>query len=97
MSNVPNATMVPTVHLNGTPGERLLDGYRDVLTACRELAQTLENAEPNARDFYVQGDAAIGKAMAEHNARVERIRLTMNEITSLYDAVDDQIEARKRR
>lgn len=96
MSNVPNAS-IPTVHLNGSSPDSLLDAYREVLDVCLKLAKALAEAQPNGRDFYPQGPNAISVAMAEHRTRVERVKLTMDEITALYDGVMDQVEARQKR
>ncbi len=79
----------PTVHLNGTSAERLIDGYVAADNALRSAERALEESAPNGRDYYPQGDGAIGQAIKEHVARVEKLRAIRAEIQELLQHVGD--------
>lgn len=86
----------PTVHLNGTPGERLRDGYQVAAIAVLKAQDALQAAAPNARDYYVQGDSVYAKARAEHDERVMRLREIREELMALAESVQDQLDAKER-
>lgn len=86
---------VPTVHLNGSSGERLLDQAHDAVAALRVALDALCEAGPNARDFYVQGESAALEAQREHEARVKALRTVRDEMTKIRDGVQEQIDAAK--
>ena len=65
--------MKPTIHLNGTSSDELSRQLEKVYVACSELIDALSNARPHGRDYYPQGDDAIGKASAEHEARIAAV------------------------
>ena len=52
----------PTVHLNGTSAKDLWAGYEAAYEAVRAAQDALGKIEFNARDYYVQGNEAYGKA-----------------------------------
>jgi len=45
---------LPTVHLNGTSKEMLLQGNVKILSAINELRETISSCEFHGRDYYVQ-------------------------------------------
>ena len=45
---------LPTVHLNGTPKESLLQGNVKILSAINELREVISSCEFHGRDYYVQ-------------------------------------------
>lgn len=86
----------PTLHMNGTSGQALLEQVEGVLSALRKLQEAMANATPNGRDYYVQGDGAAGEAIAEHDARRMKLCDLVVDYTALADSVVDQMQARKR-
>jgi hypothetical protein len=52
----------PTVHSNGTSHRELWAGYEAAYDAVRAAQDALRKIEFNARDYYVQGNEAYGKA-----------------------------------
>jgi len=52
----------PTVHSNGTCHRELWEGYEAAYDAVRAAQDALRKVEFNARDYYVQGNEAYGKA-----------------------------------
>lgn len=60
--------VAPTVHLNGTSREQLLEPVREALEAARKLEAALQAAAPNGRDYYTQNAAALSTAVRQHEA-----------------------------
>lgn len=91
------ALTFPTVHLNGTGGERLLEQQRDVCQALHAALDALREASPNGRDYYVQGNDVFAQAAREHRARIEAIKMVLGEAEKIAHNISEQIDARKRR
>lgn len=60
-------TTLPTIHLNGTGAESLMQEYRAVRKAITAAADALAHATCNARDFYPQEPGAWERARAERD------------------------------
>jgi hypothetical protein len=78
---------MPTLHLNGSSPAALLEGYTDAASALFAAAKALDDAAPNARDYYPQGDGAFQQAQAEHRARVAKLNEVIFEIQQLAEHV----------
>jgi len=79
--------VTPTVHLNGTSRQALLEGYVAAARAVREAMEAVQAAAPNARDYYVQGPAEWGLAQKEHRARLEKLEEVRAELEALAEEV----------
>lgn len=79
----------PTVHLNGTHPDSLSSGYASAARAAREAIQAIEDAAPNARDYYPQGDDAFRVASREHQARAKKLNEVYLDLMALYEHVED--------
>ena len=77
----------PTIHSNGTSRDALLADYRNALNALREARAKLQDAAPNGRDYYPQGNEAIVAASREHRARMAKLEEVTREITEIGEAV----------
>ena len=66
--------VLPTVHLNGTSRERLLDGYLHAYQLLCAAADAFNIIEFNARDYYPQGPDAWPRASTERDAMRHHIR-----------------------
>ena len=77
----------PTIHLNGTSKESLLDQVTDAREALNAAIGALNNAAPNARDYYPQGDSAFIQATLEHRNRVTKLVAVCNELSDLAEAI----------
>jgi len=86
--------MIPTVHLNGTTGEVLLDQYTAAAQAVQKAIEAICDAGPNARDYYVQGPDAGLATQREHEARVKTLKGVRDELAAIVEGVQDQIDAR---
>ena len=88
---------LPTIHLNGTSPEDLLEGYRDAMTALRAAQDALAKCFPNARDYYVQSPAAVQSARDEHTARQVAVERVFKEIEALAIHCNDAVVEREER
>lgn len=93
--------MTPSIHLNGTSGERLLEDNLKAIRALQDAVEALQNAAPNGRDYYVQSSAdyrvvwqqAYSAARSEHEARLHRLADNIHEINQICKCIIDQINA----
>ena len=76
----------PTVHLNGTSEESLLDGYASANNALLAAIAALEACAPNGRDYYVNG-GDINAACAEHKNRIAALTAVRCDINELAEHV----------
>lgn len=77
----------PAIHLGGTGSVGLAAQYQDILeTLDSTLADMRRYGQPHMRDYYVLPDAtaAYNRAVAEHNARIERIDSVHREFYALF-------------
>jgi hypothetical protein len=88
--------MTPTLHLNGSSAPHLRDQLCDVAEALRKAMRAIEQAGPNARDYYPQGEYAYPQARAEHDSRLKRIRDVLDEYEQIHDNLMDQVDAARR-
>jgi hypothetical protein len=86
--------LIPTVHLNGTSGDDLVDQYGSAVEALREAIDAVCDTGPNARDYYVQGPDAALTAQREHEARVKALKTVRDELAAIMEGVQAQIDAR---
>lgn len=89
--------MKPTIHLNGTNWEALLEQQASTMTAISNALQALRNSAPNARDYYPQGPEAFHTADLEHRARVSKLELVFTEIEAIAEHVMEAGMARAAR
>ena len=81
----------PTVHLNGTKGQDLLESYLKAVDKLRDAIQAVMNAYPNGRDLYTQEPGAYQVAVVEQQERLEKLTEVKKEMEMLAEAVADQI------
>lgn len=77
----------PSIHLNGTSKEELARQIEQALTDLNRALGSLEQAAPNARDYYPQGDGAFKQARAEHTGRVGKLCEVREDLETLYEAL----------
>lgn len=85
---------VPTIHLNGSSPERLMEGYMEAYKALHKALEVLGETAPNARDYYVVSDTAFTVARNQHDARMQSVKNVLEEMHALMDHVQDQIDQR---
>jgi hypothetical protein len=81
---------MPSVHLNGTDKHSLLLGYRTAIAALNLAIKTVQDTAPHGRDYYIQKDNPIQRAIAEHAERLQKLHRVMQEIEALAIHVSDQ-------
>lgn len=81
--------MIPTIHLNGTSQDALLEEVTGACQALREADRVMCNAPPNGRDYYLQGAGALQKAVEEHQARRKKVLEVLGEMEALAEAISD--------
>lgn len=86
--------MIPTVHLNGTTGETLLDQYLAAAEAVQKALGVVCDAGPNSRDYYVQGPDAALAAQREHETRIGLLKKVRDELAAIAEGIQDQLDAR---
>lgn len=79
---------LPTIHLNGTSKERLVDALCDASNALNEAYEALKQTAPNGRDYYPQGNDALAAATSEHMDRLRRLDAIKDEVDQLAMAID---------
>ena len=81
------ALAVPTVHLNGTSAEELMNQLRSAALAVQNAMNVLALAAPHGRDYYPQNSNAINDAMEQHRSRMRRLSEVHTELFELHEAV----------
>ena len=81
--------MHPSVHLNGTSRDELVNQAADAADALRQAVIALERTAPNSRDYYTQGDSAYSIARQEYEERVRAVRAVLVEIVALQQHIAD--------
>ena len=82
----------PTIHLNGTSGEDLLEQVQTAYKAFDEARRALSKAAPNDRDYYMQEGSSCTEAQAEHRERAEKIRSVKNDLRAIAHAIYEQVD-----
>jgi hypothetical protein len=82
-----HTVIAPTVHLNGTSGLDLEAQYETATTKVHEAIRALQDASPNARDYYVQSDNAFAIARQEHVERLDLLGCVARELSAIYQSV----------
>jgi len=80
----------PTIHLNGTSLGQLIEDNERASSAIRDAIEVMSETGPNARDYYPQGDAAIAAAIAEHRARLDKLREVLTELEAIGEYLGEE-------
>ena len=83
---------LPTIHLNGTSKERLLEAINDAYWKIGEAQRALAETAPNGRDYYTpQRDYdRLAKATEEHYSRMAKLHSILTELEELAEGIDLQ-------
>ena len=76
----------PTIHLNGTGASPLQNGYEAAYRALTDAINAVNEASPNARDYYPQGAQAYSQAVKEHSRRLAALAQVRDELLVLHDS-----------
>jgi hypothetical protein len=86
MSTTTHATM-PTIHVNGTDPAMILKQHVHAMSLVRGAISAVQDAAPNGRDYYPQGDSAIDTALAAHRARLAKLESVLTELREIAEFV----------
>ena len=78
---------IPTIHLNGTSRQELLEQLIEATMAVDVAIQRLSRACPNGRDYYPQGPNAIQEALKQHNSRMHNLTAVVAELREIAEAI----------
>lgn len=78
---------LPTIHLNGTSRESLLEKLGEASETLELASLALKQTSPNGRDYYTQGATALNQAIQEHMHRLRRLDAVKEEIDDLIVAI----------
>ena len=81
---------IPTLHLNGTSRDSLLDPLGEVIGNITTAINSMSLIAPNARDYYVQLPGAFEAARSEHCDRVRRLIEVRDEIEQIWLEIEGQ-------
>lgn len=79
----------PTIHLNGTSADALLDGWIAAQEALRGAIADLERLPVNARDYYPQGPTAYTEAANRLQEMTAQLRTMQAEIAAVVEQIAD--------
>lgn len=74
---------VPSVHLNGTSKQELLNQYRNAYHDIATAIRTLQQACPHGRDYYLQPAGSYEQARIEHVKRLARLESVQDELEAI--------------
>ncbi len=80
----------PTVHLNGTSPQALLDAATEAREAVEAAVQKLRAVYPNARDYYPQGPGALALAEEQFIALERKLLDVSEDLLALAFEIDQQ-------
>lgn len=92
----------PTLNLNGTSYDDLVEQHEDVIAALNNALAKIETAEPHGRDFLQSGHRNRAEifeiALREHSARYTTIRGIRDEYAKgLQHIVEEHLERERMR
>jgi hypothetical protein len=81
---------IPTVHLNGTGKDDLLEALEVAYSVLGEAYRALKRTAPNGRDYYVQPAGALEQAVSEHHARLKAVDDVRSQLSDIAEAIQAQ-------
>ena len=88
---------LPTIHLNGTSVESLLEDNDRAYRAINAAYDALRLAGPNGRDYYPQGGGAMEAAQDEHRERLLALHGIITQLENIGEYLATEQEKRRKR
>ena len=79
--------MKPTIHLNGSGRESLINQYHEAYMKLQEALVALRKIDVHGRDYYPQGPDAYSQASREHCKRMDAINEVQKEIGEIWESL----------
>lgn len=83
------ALRLPTIHLNGTSRESLLQQVRRARITGNEFQAALQEMAPHERDYYPQGPGALAAVSEQHRDRMKKVHEILGELAQIADHIAD--------
>lgn len=80
---------IPTIHTNGSSPEHLTEALDIAGRALYTALDALQETEPHARDYYLQGEEAFEEARAQHRSRLLRVQQVLEEVKEIREKLED--------
>jgi len=80
-------TITPTINLNGTSREALLEQKTDLLHALREAQAALRRATPNGRDYQLADPSWFERALERHTRQCRVLAKLVEEVMDEAEAI----------
>ncbi len=77
----------PTIHLNGTSKNALIEQYSQACMAIQRAIRAMCEASPHGRDYYPQGPDTYRQANDEHLARIKKLEDVGNELQQIIENI----------
>lgn len=74
---------MPTIHLNGTSQADLFGNICTAGETLQDAMDALAKTAPNGRDYYPQGQSALGEALRDHNGRMDKLQAVYAELQGI--------------
>lgn len=81
--------MIPSVHLNGTSKQELIQSNLAAKNAITEAIIHVQRSAPNGRDFYPQSTNAIITAVAEHWERINKLKKVRDDFEKILEKLTE--------
>jgi len=78
---------IPHIHSNGTSRDVLVDDLCDAMNAIGDALNAIRDTAPNRRDYYTLPPVVWENAVAQHKARMDKLREVLNELEAIAEAV----------
>ena len=85
-----NPLIIPTVHLNGTGKDTLVNEYVNAMSAMDKAIETFRKITVHGRDYYPQGNNAINEALHQRSKQLEELMTVRNELETIAIAISEQ-------
>lgn len=86
--------VVPSLSLHGTGSTELSQSALSARDGVRKLANAVDAASPNPRDYYPAGDAAFPAALEAHNACLAAVTGLADDLLHLAESSEQPFVAR---
>lgn len=88
--------ITPTIHMNGTSANELLDQLQTADMKLREAYEALCQSAPHSRDYYVQKGypKSYETAREAHFSRLQAVDGVRKQLHELANAIQDQRHSR---
>jgi len=84
--------MIPTVHLNGTSKQNMLEELEVAHGAVNTAIDALRQVTVHGRDYYVQGEHAYLQARHEMDARLAALVAVQDDLLTMRVAIQTSFD-----